>query len=133
MRARAKRQTRVHFHDHRVGVGHLLVVRTYPQPLAEAHGMKILQPFTLPSAVLDDSGVDERRGDAERFAQLAGGTVYPVHLLYAVLLSDDQNRDDTFKQLGIAKTGLQEAAKREVVRHRASLPFGTSKNKARWN
>src|ERR1041385_4532163 len=32
--------------------------------------------------------------DAEHFAQLAGGIVYPTHLLYAVLLSDDDRRDE---------------------------------------
>jgi ATP-dependent Clp protease ATP-binding subunit ClpA len=71
--------------------------------------------------------------DAERFAQLAGGIVYPAHLLYAVLLVHDKDRDDTFKQLGIVKARLQQVAKREVVFNREGAAAATSKNKTHWN
>ena len=40
-------------HDDRVRVGHRFMPRADPQPLAEAHGVKVAQPFALPGPVGD--------------------------------------------------------------------------------
>lgn len=58
--------------------------------------------------------------DAEHFAAIADCTVYPAHLLYAVLLADDEKRDALMAELDIDKKRLQQVAKREVLfRHDA--------------
>jgi hypothetical protein len=41
--------------------------------------------------------------DAEHFAQLGNSVVYPVHLLYAVLLAEDKHRNATLAELNIEK------------------------------
>ena len=53
--------------------------------------------------------------DAEHFAALADCTVHPAHLLYAVLLVDDEGRDAVMDEPAINKKHLHQAAKREIL------------------
>lgn len=65
--------------------------------------------------------------DAEHFAAIADCAVFPVHLFYAVVLTEDQGRDDLMKELGVDSKRLQQVVKREVLfsprneRHSAEL------------
>ena len=52
--------------------------------------------------------------DAEHIAELSGQVVYPMHLLLASLLTQDQCSDDVMREQGIDKKHLQEIAKREI-------------------
>lgn len=71
--------------------------------------------------------------DAEHFAQLGSGTVYPVHLLYATLLAEDKHRDATLAELEIEKKRLMSVAKREVVMPQLGFASASKKARARWN
>lgn len=71
--------------------------------------------------------------DAEHFAQLGGGAVYPIHLLYATLLSEDEQRDATLTNLGVDKKRLLTVAKREVLMPQIGASSGSKKERARWN
>src|SRR5205814_1280702 len=44
--------------------------------------------------------------DAEHFAQLGSSVVFPVHLLYATLLAEDEHRDETLGELNVDKKRL---------------------------
>jgi ATP-dependent Clp protease ATP-binding subunit ClpA len=70
--------------------------------------------------------------DAEHFAQLAGRTVYPVHLLYAALLYDDEACNQVIGALRIDKKRFQEVARREVVSHSPDQSVETH-TKTKWN
>jgi ATP-dependent Clp protease ATP-binding subunit ClpA len=71
--------------------------------------------------------------DAENLAQVGSGAVYPVHLLYATLLADDEHRDATLAKLKIDKRRLLSVAKRPALLR----PFGSAseskKERTRWN
>jgi hypothetical protein len=67
--------------------------------------------------------------DADHLAQLAGTPVYPVHLLYAVLLHEDEAILATFGSIGIESKRLEEVARREVMLQQDDVG-GT---KTRWN
>ena len=69
--------------------------------------------------------------DAEHFATMADRMVYPVHLLYAVLLADDDRRDALFKELNVDLKRVQQVAKREVLFQREA--GGTHAGKTRMN
>jgi ATP-dependent Clp protease ATP-binding subunit ClpA len=71
--------------------------------------------------------------DAEHFAQLGSGTVYPVHLLYATLLSEDNHRDATLTELNIEKKRLLSVSKREVVMPQLGSASASKKARTRWN
>lgn len=71
--------------------------------------------------------------DAEHFAQLGSGTVYPVHLLYATLLAEDKDRDATLAELEIEKKRLMSIAKREVVIPQPGSASASTKSRNRWN
>lgn len=71
--------------------------------------------------------------DAEHFAQVSNETVYPVHLLYATLLAEDKDRDDTLAELNISKKRLLSVAKRDVLTFQVgSVPHARG-TRARWN
>lgn len=53
--------------------------------------------------------------DAEHYAELTESPVYPIHLLYAVLLSADSDRDAVMQDVGVDPKRLQDAAKREIL------------------
>jgi ATP-dependent Clp protease ATP-binding subunit ClpA len=69
--------------------------------------------------------------NAEHFAQLNRGIVYPVHLLYAVLGVEDEQRDQAMNELGIQKARLCEAAKHELFSQCDKTMAKT--DTARWN
>jgi ATP-dependent Clp protease ATP-binding subunit ClpA len=71
--------------------------------------------------------------DAERMARLGDGTVFPVHLLQALLVTEDPARDQVLEELGTDKARLREAARRGVIVPRDRAAASTSKDKTRWN
>lgn len=52
---------------------------------------------------------------AERFAEIANCIVLPVHLLYAVLSTKEEARDNLMLQLAVDVQCLRKVAKREVL------------------
>ena len=66
-------------------------------------------------------------------ACLGDATVFPVHLLHAVLAIKDPARDEVLTELGIDKARLREAARRGVIVPRDRAAASTSKDKTRWN
>lgn len=71
--------------------------------------------------------------DAEQFAEITGGIVYPAHLLYATLLADDKHRDTTFEILGIDKQQFLSVAKRQAGLVALDAASGSKKPRSRWN
>jgi len=53
--------------------------------------------------------------DAEHLAEIAHCDVFPVHLLYAVLLAKDEARDNVMRQLGVKSVRLRKVAKLEAM------------------
>lgn len=90
--------------------------------------------------VLDDSEGLRRSpaakrvfADAEHFAQLGSSVVYPVHLLYATLLADDNHRDATLVEVNVDKKWLLTVAQREVVMTQIGSASASKKLRTRWN
>jgi hypothetical protein len=71
--------------------------------------------------------------DAEHFAEIAGSAVFPIQLLYALLLSKDGERDEVLADEGIAVKRFQDAAKRETLLGRDLKIVGTSRSKRQLN
>jgi ATP-dependent Clp protease ATP-binding subunit ClpA len=71
--------------------------------------------------------------DAEHFAEITGTAVYPIHLLYALLLAKDTDRDDVVSDAGINRKRFQDAAKRETLFGRDFKVVGTGSSKAKLN
>jgi ATP-dependent Clp protease ATP-binding subunit ClpA len=71
--------------------------------------------------------------DAEHFAQVSNGAVYPVHLLYATLLAEDKHRDATLTELKIEKKRLLNVAKRDVLTFQVGPVSQTRGARAHWN
>jgi hypothetical protein len=71
--------------------------------------------------------------DAEHFAEIAGSAVFPIQLLYALLLSKDGERDEVLSDEGIAVKRFQDAAKRETLLGRDLKIVGTSRSKRQLN
>jgi ATP-dependent Clp protease ATP-binding subunit ClpA len=71
--------------------------------------------------------------DAEHFAQLGSSTVYPIHLLYATLFADDENRDAILTELNIEKKRLLTISKREVLKSQVDLTSSSKKSRTKWN
>ncbi len=97
-------------------------------------GKPMEQRFYIPEVETLHRSVDARKvfADADHFAQLANTPVYPVHLLYAVLLHEDDGIQAVCDNLSIDRHRLQEVASREVIWRDDSSP-GAKKAKARWN
>lgn len=98
------------------------------------------QVLTTGSSVMEAGGrlhrTDDAKGtfaEAERMARLGDGTVFPVHLLHALLAAEDQARDQLLTELGTDKARLREAAKRGVIVPRDRPAAWASKDKTRWN
>jgi ATP-dependent Clp protease ATP-binding subunit ClpA len=70
--------------------------------------------------------------DAENYAQLDNGVVYPAHLLFAILATNDTQRDRVLKELGINEERLQEAAAQEFLRLRG-IATTCKSQEAVWN
>ena len=71
--------------------------------------------------------------DAEHFAQVSNGAVYPVHLLYATLLADDEDRDAALADLDISKKRFVSVAKRDVLTFQVGPASETRGARTRWN
>ena len=71
--------------------------------------------------------------DAEHFAQLGNCAVFPVHLLYATLLSEDEHRDATLDKLNIDKKRLLNVAKRDALANQSGFASASQKERTRWN
>ena len=52
--------------------------------------------------------------EAENFAQIFSGAVYPLHLFYAGLLTDDELRDATLAELNVEKKHLLSSPKAKL-------------------
>jgi ATP-dependent Clp protease ATP-binding subunit ClpA len=71
--------------------------------------------------------------EAEHFAQLGSSAVYPVHLLYAGLLADDEHRDATLAEMNVEKKHLLTVSKREVLGRQMGSASPSAKARTRWN
>lgn len=71
--------------------------------------------------------------DAEHFADATNGPVYPMHLLYAVLLSHDKDRDDVLVGLKIDKRRWLRVTKREVLTFQFDTAANSKRAKVQWN
>ena len=92
------------------------------------------QRFSMPdSKTLHRSAAARKTfADADHFAQLADSPVYPVHLLYAVLLYKDDGIQEVCSNLSIDTKRFQEVASREVIPHQRAAA-DTVKTKTKWN
>jgi ATP-dependent Clp protease ATP-binding subunit ClpA len=97
-------------------------------------GKPMHQRFSVPEAETLHRSADARKtfADADHFAQLADSPVYPVHLLYAVLLHEDEGIKAACANLSIDRKRFQEVASREVIWRDEKTPHG-NKPKTRWN
>ena len=71
--------------------------------------------------------------EAENFAQIFSGAVYPLHLFYAGLLTDDELRDATLAELNVEKKHLLTVSKREVFGKQIVLASPSEKLRIPWN
>src|SRR5437764_1220648 len=71
MSAGAECESRIERHDDGTGSADALVTRTYPEPVTEAHRMKVLEPLALPDAVGHRPHLDAHRVEPERGAERA--------------------------------------------------------------
>lgn len=79
------------------------------------------------------SAAKEIFADAEHFAQLGNCAVYPIHLLYATLLAEDEHRDATLAKLRIHKKRLVNVVKRDALAVQAGFASASQKERTRWN
>jgi len=98
------------------------------------------QVLTTGSSVMEARGRLHRTDDAkdafaeaERTACLGDGTVFPVHLLHALLAAKDPAREKVLKELAIDKRRFTEAAKRAVIPQKDPASAPSSRDKTRWN
>jgi hypothetical protein len=59
--------------------------------------------------------------------------VYPVHLLYAVLVAKDERRDEAMRELGIDKGRLRELARSEVIFQEEANAVCGRRLRPHWN
>ncbi len=71
--------------------------------------------------------------NAEHFAQLGSSAVYPVHLLYATMLGNDEHRDAILAELNVEKKRLLTISKREVLTPKIASSSASKKSRTRWN
>lgn len=71
--------------------------------------------------------------DAEHFAQASNQPVYPAHLLYGILLAQDEDRDATMAKLDINKKRLLSVAKREALTVQFGFGSASQRERTRWN
>ena len=70
--------------------------------------------------------------DAEHLTQLTDIYVYPIHLLFSVLATKDEQRDEVLKGLGIDNKLLFKALNQELI-FAPSIMQTTKNEEARWN
>jgi ATP-dependent Clp protease ATP-binding subunit ClpA len=107
---------------------------------AQRFRRRFRQVLTTGSSVMEAKGRLHRTDDAkdafaqaDRTACLGDGTVFPVHLLHALLDAKDPARDEVLTELGFDKRRLDEAAKQGALPKRDPAVASTSKDKTRWN
>ena len=107
---------------------------------AKTFRRKLRQSLPEPRFSLEDSKRLRRSSaakkifaDAEHYAQLSSGVVYPTHLLYSVLLAQDEHRDATLAELNIKKTQFLTLSKREVLEKQIDSASSSTKARTRWN
>ncbi len=106
---------------------------------AQRFRRRFRQVLTTGSSVMEARGRLHRTDDskdafteAERTACLGEGTVFPVHLLYALLKAKDPACDEVLKELATDKRRLQDAAKKGALSKRDPAA-SSSKDETRWN
>jgi ATP-dependent Clp protease ATP-binding subunit ClpA len=97
-------------------------------------GTPLDRRFQLPESEILHRSSSTRKvfADAEHVAQLAGAAVYPVHLLYAASLHEDETQDRAFQKLRIDKKRLRAVAHRELLSRAPDVPSG-ERNGVTWN
>jgi len=98
--------------------------RTLPEPRFSLEDPKRLRRSSAAKQIF---------ADAEHYAQLGSGVVYPVHLLYAALLQDDEYRDATLANLSVEKKRLLTVTKREVLGKQIGASSPSARARSRWN
>jgi len=101
---------------------------------------KLRRTLPEPRFSLDDSKRLRRSptakqifADAERYAQLGNGVVFPVHLLYAVLQAKDEHRDATLTEVNIEMNRLITVCSRSIFGKQSDTASSSSKARTRWN
>jgi len=86
-----------------------------------------------PKPIRRSSASKDVFGEAEHFAEATNEKVYPVHLLYALMLSADKDRDTELAEMGISKKRLLNVAKRDVFTFRMQELSASKAARARLN
>jgi Clp amino terminal domain, pathogenicity island component len=86
-----------------------------------------------PERLRRSSAAKDIFADAEHFAQIGNQAVYPAHLLYATLLTEDKDRDAALADLDINKKRLLAVAKRDALMFQFDSLSETKRARARWN
>lgn len=107
---------------------------------AQTFRRRFRQVLSTGSSVMETRGRLHRTDDAkdvfaeaERTACLADGTVFPLHLLLALLKNKDAARDEVLTELKIDKRRFLEAAQKGAIPKRDPAAAASSKDKTRWN
>lgn len=79
------------------------------------------------------SDAKEIFADAEHFAAASNQPLYPAHLLYAILLAEDEDRDVKLADLNVDKKRLLNVAKRDVLTFQVGAVADTKEARPRWN
>jgi len=98
--------------------------RTLPEPRFSLEDSKRLRRNSAAKKIF---------AEAEHYAQLGSGMVYPVHLLYATLLADDENRDAILTSMKVEIKRLLTHSKREVLGKQTGVVSPSAKARTTWN
>jgi hypothetical protein len=71
--------------------------------------------------------------NSEQIALLGGGVVYPIHLLYATLLAEDEHRDATLAKLEFDGNRFLSVAKRQALLPAIREINCSKEARTRWN
>lgn len=85
-----------------------------------------------PGALHRSRAAREVFAEAEHYAGLREGVVYPVHLLLAVLCAEDPQRDLVLKETGVSRELLHEVVAQAALGQGSSVPVA-SNGAAGWN
>jgi len=98
--------------------------RTLPEPRFSLEDSKRLRRSSTAKQIF---------ADAERYAQLGNGVVFPAHLLYAALLTEDEHRDAILTELNIEKKRFLTVSKKAVLGKQVDPTTPSSKARTWWN
>src|ERR1700752_1974451 len=101
MSAGAECESRIERHHDSLGCADALVMRTSPQPPAEAHRMKVLEPLTLPDAVGHYPHLDALRVEPE------GGSDHPRDARRAGLATEQAPQTGARPETKLSGGGLE--------------------------